>query len=344
MKTTILPFHDAIGLATSGTTKLPHLLMGNGFSIACKPKIFMYGSLFEKANFDGLSPHAKIAFAALKTTDFEVVMQALRNASTLIDLYAGAGKKLSRQLVEDADGLREVLVQTIAQNHPARPSDVTDAKFAACRNFLSNFDHFYTLNYDLLLYWTLMHDESGIELKADDGFRATEDPDEDYVTWEVENTHHQNIFYLHGALHLFDAGHELKKYTWSRTGVRLIEQIRAALNDNLYPLIVAEGESEGKVRRIGHCGYLHRGVRSFKEIGGSLFMFGHSLADNDEHITKSLHRNRNLKKLFVSIYGDPATPENRKIIQRAVALAAGRDDRRPLEVEFYDAASAKVWG
>jgi len=344
MKTTILPFQDALGLATSCTTKKTHLLMGNGFSIACKPNIFQYGSLFEKANFDDLSPHAKDAFAALGTTDFEVVMQALRNAAALIDLYAGAGKKLSRQLVEDAEGLREVLVQTIAHHHPGGPSNVTDEQFAACRNFLSNFDRLYTLNYDLLLYWTLMHDESEIELEADDGFRAAEDPDEDYVTWEVENTHHQKVFYLHGALHLFDAGHELKKYTWSRTGVRLIEQIRTALKDNLYPLIVAEGESEGKVRRIGHCGYLHRGLRSFKEISGSLFLFGHSLADNDQHITKSINKNRKLERLFVSIFGDPSTPDNKYIIQRANALAINQDRKKPLDVVFYDAASAKVWG
>ena len=68
--------------------------------------------------------------------------------------------------------------------------------------------------------------------------------------WRI--TDRQNIFYLHGALHVFDAENELKKYTWVRTGIRLIEQIRAALQANLYPLIVAEGQSQEKMARILH--------------------------------------------------------------------------------------------
>jgi len=153
--------------------------------------------------------------------------QALRLVAQVIPLYRD-DPDLVRTLTADADGLREVLVQAIAQNHPEGPFDIIDEQYGACRRFLANFSITYTLNYDLLLCWAVMHTELEPAIKSDDGFRTPEDSAADYVTWEVENTDRQNIFYLHGALHVFDAEHELKKYTWINTGIRLIEQIRAA--------------------------------------------------------------------------------------------------------------------
>jgi len=32
-----------------------------------------------------------------------------------------------------------------------------------------------------------------------------------YVVWYPERSNQQNVYYLHGALHLFDAGAEIKK-------------------------------------------------------------------------------------------------------------------------------------
>ena len=84
------------------------------------------------------------------------------------------------------------------------------------------------MNYDLLLYWALMHEEDDpdelIALNHDDGFRKDqEDYDAPYVEWQGEGAAHgQNIHYLHGALHLFDAGYHLQKYTWVNTGKALV--------------------------------------------------------------------------------------------------------------------------
>jgi hypothetical protein len=132
--------------------------------------------------------------------------------------------------------LKEILVQTIAGNHPHIPSDIPEDKFWACRRFLSHFlsgekaGCIFTLNYDLLLYWTLMHDDlpfgDPIDLAKSDGFGNDEDkPDADYVVWQGEtNAHSASVMFLHGALHLFDSGKDLLKYTWVRKGVPLIDQ------------------------------------------------------------------------------------------------------------------------
>ena len=65
-----------------------------------------------------------------------------------------------------------------------------------------------------------------------------------------ELRHGQNIHYLHGALHLFDAGHQLQKYTWVNTGNALVDQATEALKNDLFPVFVAEGDSKSKLTKI----------------------------------------------------------------------------------------------
>jgi hypothetical protein len=320
-----------------------HLLLGNGFSRACRDDVFSYSSLFERADFKKLSTNARNAFDVLGTTNFETVTSALRTASKLLALY-DRDTKLVKQLERDADGLREVLVTAIASNHPSHPNEIKPEQYAACRNFLGNFESFYTLNYDLLLYWALMHEEErGPKLKADDGFRTPESGEEEYVTWAIEHTNAQNVHYLHGALHIFDAGAEIQKYTWVNTGIRLIDQIGAALERNLYPLFVAEGGSKQKLEQIQHSGYLSRGYRSFANIGGSLFIFGHAMADNDDHILNLITKNK-VGTVYVSLHGDPQSAGSKSIIQKVEKLRSRRKRNIPLEVAYFDATSAKVWG
>ncbi len=136
-----------------------HLLLGNGFSRACREDIFAYDALFQRADFSALQPTARQAFDALGTTDFEVVMRALRSTESLVHVYEPRNLALTRALSADADGLRNVLASAIAQNHPIRPSDISAQSYEACRRFLEPFHSIYTLNYDLLLYWALMQAE-----------------------------------------------------------------------------------------------------------------------------------------------------------------------------------------
>jgi hypothetical protein len=295
-----------------------------------------------QARFETVSPFARRAFDALGTTDFEEVMRTLRAAAALIRLYAAANTCLPERLIEDANGLRESLVQAIAGRHPERPHQVSQDEYAHARRFLANFDRIYSVNYDLLLYWALMQQEIEPKVPFDDGFRQPDDGPADYVTWEVEKTDRQSIFYLHGALHIFDAGYEVQKYTWVNTGVPLIDQVREALERNLYPLFVSEGDSRQKLSKIKHSDFLARTYRSFSKIGGTLFVYGHSFAPSDEHLLRLIEKNR-CSQLFVGLYGDPDSAANRRIRERAQAITAGRPNSRPLEALFYDASTARAW-
>lgn len=321
-------------------SKLPHLLLGNGFSRACRDDLFSYQALYEQAEQAGLSADAQKAFKALGTTDFEQVMRMLKQASKLAKEYARP--KLAATLAAHADELREVLVKTIADNHPSRPHDIPRKRYKACKEFLSNFADIYTVNYDLLLYWAVMQEEIEPEVEHDDGFRQPDGGPEEYVTWDVQKTNAQNIHYLHGALHLFDAGDTLQKYTWSNTQIALIDQIRAALKNDKYPLFVSEGSARSKLDRIQHSGYLNRAYRSFANIGGSLFIFGLSMAESDEHILKLIDRGK-FTQVAIGLYGKPDSKGNKQIITRAAKFGTKRKGTPPTIV-YFDAASANVWG
>lgn len=341
----IISFAEALDRSNTGKR---HLLLGNGFSIALKPDIFTYEALYNDANF-GTVPHAEAIFDALETRDFESVIKVLVDMSRVLTAYDDAPAELIERIEGDADSIKTILVNAIARRHPDRPHQVSDEEYAACRQFLSHFieSKIFTLNYDVLLYWTLMHEDvDELDLKCDDGFRAPEDDlDAPYVTWQ--ESHSPSVYFLHGALHLFDAGHELQKYTWSRTDIPIVDQIRAVLDEDRFPLFVSEGHSTAKLTKIMHSAYLHKAVRSLESIQRNLFIFGHSLDESDNHILNLIEHGK-VSNLFVSIYGDADANGNPAIIRRANEMAANRDriyrGRRPLAVEFFDAESAQVWG
>jgi hypothetical protein len=338
---TLLSFGDAIDDAATRRTQ-PHLLLGNGFSISCRPDIFLYGKLFEQADFSKLSPSVKGVFAALNTQDFERVIKVLRDSRLALQAYR-APQALLDQLEADANGLRELLVQTIASSHPAWPGEISENEFRSCREFLSNFKCVYTFNYDLLLYWAQMHVNVGEQPSSDDGFRKVRDNYEaDYVTWDPSQSHEQNMWFLHGALHVFDSGTEVQKYTWNNTGMRLIDQIRDAISRDCYPIFVSEGTSAEKYARIRHSDYLAKAYRSFCSIQGTMFVLGHSLAENDEHYLKAIERGK-ISHLYVGLHGDPKSTGNQAIVLRANQMSINRRRSPTLSVRFFDSATAKVW-
>lgn len=344
----VLSFQEAMTKAQAAPGKI-HLLIGNGFSIALRPDIFTYASLFSEADF-AQSPAVKRVFERLGTTDFEEVAWALEKAAAILPCYRNEDAETPHQMRNDASQIKEVLIKTIAGKHPARPFDISDEQYAHCIRFLKNFrdtdGKIYTLNYDILLYWALMKGKKAdlgdeYKLDFDDAFRNDQDdPDTPYVVWDNGNTHGQNVFYIHGALHLFDAGHELRKYTWSRTDEALVDQARNAIHQGLFPLFVSEGTSQAKMSKITHNGYLNKALRSLKANPGTLFIHGMSLSANDEHILRAIEKGK-FKKVFIGIHGNPDTERNQAIAARAEMLT---HNNGRLEVQFYDSTSAEVWG
>jgi hypothetical protein len=313
---------------------------------------FGYDALAEHAVSEAhLSAEAEALMASLGTHDFEAAMRALRSTiATLVALDPVAHRNTIRYLKTMVDEIRDALVRSVAGLHPERPQDIDERRYLSVRRFLDGFDCIYSANYDLLLYWALMQDlsegsDNYPSRSHDDGFRDSGIDGEDTVLWNIYNPFGQSVHYLHGALHLYLGLDGLRKLTWIRTGMALIDQVREQLDVDRYPLYVAEADSATKLDRINRSAYLSRALRSLSTIGGSLVVYGHSLDSNDNHIMEAIIRS-NVKRATFSIYGDSSTKDNRRIVTAAKDLQAERAARspmKPLEVRFFEAESVGLW-
>ena len=79
------------------------------------------------------------------------------------------------------------------------------------------------------------------------------------------------------------------------------------------------------------------------QVNQCLFIYGHSLAENDSHIFDGIVNGR-VPKIYISLYGDINSEVNKGIRRKAELLVAKRKKTYKLSIEFYDATSAKVWG
>lgn len=333
----------------SGVQGKPHLLLGNGFSVAYDKERFSYSALVDHARSEGrLSVVAERFFTALATYDFEVVIRQMYAAALALEvLDADVHSREIVGLRDEAKSLKELLASTLASLHPERPAQIESDSYLRVKRFIEGHAKIYTSNYDLLLYWTVMQDDDETSFQvSDDGFRSFTRSAE-YVVWNHLDPHRQNIFYLHGALHLYRdvESAQLQKLTWVRTDVPLIDQIRAQLRENHFPLIVAEGTSAEKLAKIQTSDYLSKGLRSLASIGGGLLVYGLSFGANDDHISNALVKSR-VSRIAVSLYGDPEGEANRRTISAVNRLVEDRkahNERRPLEVKFFDASSVSLW-
>ena len=327
-------------IAISKADEKKHLLLGNGFSISLFPDMFNYKTLSGKITDEGIN----LLFKELETSDFEYVMSRMTKALQIIEVYGDCSSELKDKLRGDIGKLKKTLINTITKCHPENTDKIPNEKYEHCCKFLHHFEggKKYTLNYDLLLYWVYMHCreskcDNGCTLTCNDGFK----PCKDIFKWEIGNEHNQNLYYLHGAMHIFIDGSNVEKYTWSNTGKPLVKQVTESIRKGKYPVFISEGTTEHKKMRINNNSYLGSGFSSLKSIEGSLFIYGHSLRDEDDHIFNCINANKEVKKIFVSIHGEENSEANRKIIEK---INTWRKKYSPKEYFVYTAETAKVWG
>ena len=337
--------------------KIPvNLLLGNGFSVGAFPNKFSYESIFKNADFSGHELLKKV-FERLETHDFEKVISYLSDLKKTQDLFNMATSDFGKEI----EFLKEVLIKTISTSHPDRPDAIDDHQFQQAGDFITFFMRInredgnksggkvFTLNYDLILYWVI--NKAGITEFCNDGFTAASEQ-EKYLTWSGEySAHFADIWFLHGALHIFDADTSVKKNSWKRSEVGLIDQTREALDDGYFPIFVAEGTSTEKREKIIHNSYLYTGFRQFSsemalaaDKGGRekscLVIYGHSLDSSDDHILQAIYRGR-LQSVYVSIYGDEKSQRNQDIIDRCKFMKS--KSRSQMDFTFFQAETAGLW-
>lgn len=308
----------------------PAIILGNGFSQSWDAKIFNYANLLEVADFGERDKQIRGLFDKFETYDFEAVMRALLGSEYVLEVYA-ADKDLIAAIKKDQEILKEALLKAISASHPELPSQVANEQYQSVRGFLSRFGNIFTVNYDLLMYWARnMDDIAPVGWNTDDGFRGGR-------LWKGYGTA-QEVHFLHGGLHIYDGYAGVQKHAYKQAGTSIIEQVRSNLAENRFPLFVSEPTQQKKVKRIERNPYLAYCFRELAEIETSLFIYGHSLDANDQHIFNQV-RICSANKIFVSIYGDEANEANARVKANALAFLS-RPDR---QIDFFDASSAKVW-
>jgi hypothetical protein len=316
------------------------LLMGNGFSMAFDKSIFSYNALFDFVTSKKDVLINKL-FNAIKTKNFELVMQQLDTTLALLDTF-GAEKKLKEKISD--------LLNAIQSLHPEHVFKVPEERSIACANFLNEFlatgGHIYTTNYDLLLYWVLMRegvndpvDGFGRDVLNIDEVMKGEDKELSDLLWGP-NVDRQNIHYLHGALHLFDTGTEILKeeYSWD---AYLLENIKSRLECGNYPIFVTAGNGLEKLEHIRHNRYLTHCYDQLSQLDGSLVTFGFNFGTYDEHINDALNRAAHVQSkmppklwsIYIGVYSDSDIEHINSI-----------KNKFRMKVNIYDAKTANVWG
>jgi hypothetical protein len=334
-----LSFESALADATKRRYPLS-VVLGNGFSRAFSDE-FGYGTLRDVAQMPDLAVSKDRLFEQAGSDDFETVINRLQQSACLINLYEPDNTGLCRALRDDAEVVKHGLADALIAIHPLSAWKIDDEKYQAARNFLSPFRRIFTLNYDLLLYWTvLQRNLSPPSVVVKDGFGRT---GQSALTWSHPGrADEQEIFYLHGAMHLYVQQHRVRKIEVPKG--RIVDRLRSNLEAGRYPLVVTEGSSQDKALRIGRSAYLTYCHKRLARSAGALFIHGMAMSDNDQHILDAIARSR-IDALYVGLHGGPSVAQdNARTKARELVRLRKTTGGRALRLVFYRSETASVWG
>lgn len=130
--------------------------------------------------------------------------------------------------------------------------------------------------------------------KIDDGSRQLTLFENEFVFTYPET---QNLFFLHGAFHIYRDGKSIKKIT-QETDVSLYNKLEEILNGENKD-IVCVFQTKDKLDAIKSNEYLANCYNKLSTLSGNMVIIGSSLADNDDHVFSQIN-NSNIQNVFVS--------------------------------------------
>lgn len=320
------------------------ILLGNGFSRAFSED-FRYARLRDVADMTGLTVAKDKLFRHAASDDFETVIDHLQQSARLVKLYEPSNASLRRALLNDAKVVKRGLVDALTAIHPASAWQIEESKYRSARQFLSHFARIFTLNYDLLLYWTvLQQDLKPPTVVMKDGFGR---PRGGPLMWsQPDRADAQETFYLHGAMHYYVDDRRLRKLEISHGNI--VDQLQSNLLAGRYPLVVTEGGRADKEARIARSAYLTYCHRRLANLSGALFIHGVAMSDNDQHILDAIAGKAGVDAIYVGLHGDASTARD-MVVAKARGVARIARDRaaktgRTVRLVFYRSETASVWG
>lgn len=107
----------------------------------------------------------------------------------------------------------------------------------------------------------------------------------------------QNLFFLHGAFHIYKDGKSIKKIT-QQTDNALYDRLESILNNDEQE-IVCVFQSENKLEAIKQNKYLEKCYEKLLVLSGNFVILGSALSDNDNHLFGQINKS-NIKNVYIS--------------------------------------------
>jgi len=196
---------------------------------------------------------------------------------------------------------------TLSINTGDKSTTISEPLSEVTKNFLMN--ALYEYSKSMKKGWTKKNIDKALNLileeekknnileKVDDGSRQQNlfDDTTDFVFDTKNET--QNLFFLHGAFHIYRAGKEEKKIT-QETDKALYDRLEEILNNEKQDIICVFA-SEDKIDEINKSQYLTKCYNKLQKLSGVMVIIGCSLSDNDDHIFKQIHESE-INTLYIS--------------------------------------------
>jgi hypothetical protein len=307
------------------------IILGNGASRSVS-STFSYSSLYDWASKKNLfTPNVTKVFKHLNTKDFELVLRILWHAS-----HVNQALRVEEKVTDNVyKQVRSALVKAVRDTHVTY--DIAKPFLCRIGEFLKKFSTVVSLNYDLIVYWTMLasNQEHGQWFK--DCFL-----DGEFITDWKKLRHPYGkargstlVFYPHGSLALVSDLNGLETKIQTNDSSTLLETVVAKWESGKYsPVFVSEGTSKQKVAAIARSSYLNTVYQSvIPSLQPTLTIHGWSLSDPDDHILKGL-RGDKIEEVAIAVHKKRASMEAKvQQIKHKIRTNLGNKTK----VRFFDA-------
>lgn len=310
------------------------LLLGNGASMSIDNR-FGYSSLVDHARENGLfTQDIQQLFEFFNTTDFELVLRLVWQASNVNRALLILDHRTHAAYVR----VRECLIKSVRNVHPEY-QEISE-HIPVLYRFLKNFKTVVSLNYDLILYWSIMY---GVDVQDKHSLKDCFIHGQFHENWRqlrepiYGNTSTTLAFYPHGSLVLCRNNVE-SEFKVIRNGNGLLESIlQAWKSEQVVPLFVSEGTSQQKINSIQSSSYLNTVYREvLTTLEPSLVIYGWGLWEQDLYILQRI-ASAQVRKVAVSVYENDQAYCNRVVYTIQQILGS------QVQIQFFHSDSSGVW-
>ena len=341
------------------------LLLGNGASIAISNQ-FSYKNLYNHAKENNLlDGKAQALFESFGTTDFEYVLRKLWQAS-LVNKALGIEASAANDVYQK---VRKSLFNAILKIHPKK-KEILDSDISNISKFLLQFNTVLSLNYDLIVYWAMMHIKDNEKQQMKDGFIHKGKFEENYKFLRINQYNSELrdtlVFYPHGNLiltRLSDCDCTEKKLAKQDIQKVISDDRELSFGDGIFveydllksialyyqqenletPLFVIEGTAVHKEASIKSNRYLDFVSNTVikTDLGEFLTVYGWSFGEHDGHILKNMvqdDKTSTLKKIAVSVY-----EENQEFCNHVNQKIKHIFKDSEVHIDFFKSDSNNCW-